>query len=95
MDTKLYTMTYSLNSGIKGTVNLSPKQIEEWINCYIEKSSYVTIIGKEYFGINSVLVADFKVHNAYSEQRIEIEVVKQLSMLNDELVEAYDQKKLE
>lgn len=33
-DDTLYIMTYTLNSGIKGTVPLSNQQIQEWLECY-------------------------------------------------------------
>ncbi|OMD66782.1 hypothetical protein BSK50_30630 [Paenibacillus odorifer] len=68
-------MTYTLNSGIKNTTVLSPEQIEEWIECFKNGKKYVTVIGNEYVGINPDLIADFKVHNEFSEQRIQIEVI--------------------
>jgi hypothetical protein len=62
-------MTYTLNSGVKGTVPLSSRQIEEWMEAYNNKKMYITVMGQEWFGLNSDLVADFKVHNNSSEQR--------------------------
>lgn len=62
----LHIMTYTLNSGIKGTVPLSNSQIKQWLECYKTNIRFVTQIGKEYFGINPALVADFKVHNEFS-----------------------------
>lgn len=91
MDEKLYTMTYTLNSGIKNTVNLSPIQIEQWVKCYQNNEKFVAIIGKEYFGINPELVADFKVHNAFSEHRNDIEPIKQ-TFVTKELVDAFESR---
>lgn len=50
-DDTLYIMTYTLNSGIKGTVPLSNKQIIEWLDCYRNEKRFVTEIGKEFFWI--------------------------------------------
>ncbi|MEK4006421.1 hypothetical protein [Paenibacillus sp. FSL H3-0333] len=94
MDTKFYTMTYTLNSGIKNTINLSPVQIDEWLKCYEKDERFITTIGREYFGLNPGLVADFKVHNILSVQRIEIEPVRQTILVNKELVNAYEQGKV-
>lgn len=47
-DDTLYIMTYTLNSGIKGTVPLSNKQIIEWLDCYRNEKRFVTEIGKEF-----------------------------------------------
>ncbi|MEC0089902.1 hypothetical protein [Paenibacillus macquariensis] len=69
VDQVLHIMTYTLNSGVKGTVPLSGEQIKEWIEAYSNNKKYVTVIGMEWFGLNSDLVADFKVHNNSSEQR--------------------------
>ncbi|WP_440110497.1 hypothetical protein [Paenibacillus sp. QZ-Y1] len=66
-DDTLYIMTYTLNSGIKGTVPLSNKQIIEWLDCYRNEKRFVTEIGKEFFGLNAGLVADFKVQNHLSD----------------------------
>lgn len=60
-----HLMTYTLNSGIKGTVDLTSKQVQEWIKAYRIGSKFVTVVGKQYFGLNPELVADFKVHNEY------------------------------
>ncbi|ASA22695.1 hypothetical protein B9T62_19000 [Paenibacillus donghaensis] len=68
----LYIMTYTLNSGIKNTVPLSNSQIDEWMQCYKNDEKFVTTIGAEYFGLNSNLVADFKVHNKFSVHRNQI-----------------------
>lgn len=51
-----YTMTYTLNSGIKESVNLSTKQIQDWIESYRVGSKYVTTVGKEHFGLNPEVV---------------------------------------
>jgi hypothetical protein len=86
-------MTYTLNSGIKNTIPLSSKQIGEWIDCYKKGIRYVTIIGEEYFGINPSLVADWKVHNEYSEQRTNVEAIKTKSYFqNEEIEEAYNSR---
>lgn len=45
-DDTLYIMTYTLNSGIKGTVPLSNQQIQEWLECYRIGKKFVTEIGK-------------------------------------------------
>ncbi|CAJ1314465.1 hypothetical protein PO903_19690 [Paenibacillus sp. PK4536] len=65
----LHIMTYTLNSGIKGTVPLSNQQIEEWLESYRSNTRYVTNIGKEFFGLNPELVADFKVQNQFSDHQ--------------------------
>ncbi|MNW47012.1 hypothetical protein D3C74_243310 [compost metagenome] len=91
-----HTMTYTLNSGIKGTVNLSSKQIQDWIESYRVGSKYVTIVGKEHFGLSPELVADFKMHNEYSEQReyiIEIQPIVE-SKADEQLTDAYSQHKI-
>ncbi|MNW30384.1 hypothetical protein D3C74_72710 [compost metagenome] len=91
-----YTMTYTLNSGIKGSVNLSSKQIQDWIESYRVGSKYVTTVGREHFGLNPELVADFKVHNEYSEQREHIAVIQQFtvaSKASEQLADAYSQHK--
>ena len=90
----LTIMTYTLNSGIKGTVPLSNKQIQEWIECYRTNQKFITAIGKEFFGLNPELVADFKVHNRFSNyaevikpvgnQPVEPENAEQLSKAYEE-----------
>ncbi|ANS77184.1 hypothetical protein AWM70_10175 [Paenibacillus yonginensis] len=70
-------MTYTLNSGIKGTVPLSPDQIKIWMECYKNGVKFVTEIGQEFFGLNPELVADFKVHNKYSSYQETIMPVSQ------------------
>lgn len=89
-------MTYTLNSGVKGNISFSKEQIQEWIKVYNEKGRYVTVIGDEIFGLNSELVADFKIHNLSSVHR---EVIV-LSSLQEEpnndskyeqLAEAYNE----
>ncbi|RTZ37889.1 hypothetical protein EJ573_01385 [Paenibacillus polymyxa] len=92
-----HTMTYTLNSGIKGNVNLSTKQIQHWIESYRVGSKYVTTVGKEYFGLNPELVADFKVHNEFSEQREYVTAIQQqpaTSKDNEQLADAYSQHKV-
>jgi hypothetical protein len=93
---KLHTMTYTLNSGIKGTVNLSTKQIQEWIESYRVGSKYVTTVGKEHFGLNPELVADFKVHNEFSEQREHVVAIQPTvaSKASEKLADAYSQRKV-
>jgi hypothetical protein len=92
-----HLMTYTLNSGIKGTVDLSSKQVQEWIKAYRIGSKFVTVVGKQYFGLNPELVADFKVHNEYSEQREHISmiqpVVERKTIDVDQLADAYSQHK--
>ncbi|MGW8957117.1 hypothetical protein [Paenibacillus sp. NPDC055715] len=90
-----HTMTYTLNSGIKGRVNLSSKQIQDWIESYRVGSKYVTTVGKEYFGLNPELVADFKVHNEFSEQREHVVAIQPTatSKATEQLAEAYSQHK--
>ncbi|URJ46280.1 hypothetical protein MF628_000798 [Paenibacillus polymyxa] len=92
-----YTMTYTLNSGIKGTISLSTKQIQDWIESYRVGSKYVTTVGKEHFGLNPELVADFKVHNEYSEQREYVAAIQQqpaTSKVTEQLADAYSQHKV-
>ncbi|WP_226000959.1 hypothetical protein [Paenibacillus sp. BJ-4] len=91
-----HTMTYTLNSGIKGTVNLSSKQIQDWIESYRVGSKYVITVGKEHFGLNPELVADFKVHNEYSEQREHVVAIQQAaaSKATEQLADAYSQHKV-
>ncbi|KAF6564084.1 hypothetical protein G9G63_12195 [Paenibacillus sp. EKM202P] len=92
-----HLMTYTLNSGIKGTVDLTSKQVQEWIKAYRIGSKFVTVVGKQYFGLNPELVADFKVHNEYSEQREHISMIQPImehkAVDLDPLVEAYSQYK--
>ncbi|AOK91782.1 hypothetical protein [Paenibacillus polymyxa] len=91
-----HTMTYTLNSGIKGTISLSTKQIQDWIESYRVGSKYVTTVGKEHFGLNPELVADFKVHNEYSEQREYVSAIQQstaVSKGSEQLADAYGQHK--
>ena len=86
----LYIMTYTLNSGIKGTVPLSTDQIRKWMECYKENNKFVTEIGQEFFGLNPELVADFKVHNKYSSyQEVIAPVQATAPSLNQQLSNAY------
>ncbi|GIO68654.1 hypothetical protein VQ056_10035 [Paenibacillus sp. JTLBN-2024] len=93
----LTIMTYTLNSGIKGTVPLSNKQIQEWIECYRTDAKFITAIGKEFFGLNPELVADFKVHNRFSNYA---EVIKPVgnrpteSDNTDQLSKAYEENRV-
>lgn len=94
----LTIMTYTLNSGIKGTVPLSNKQIQEWIECYRTDAKFITAIGKEFFGLNPELVADFKVHNRFSNYA---EVLKPVgnpptaeSDNTDQLSKAYEENRV-
>ncbi|MGG1671561.1 hypothetical protein ACIFOE_13085 [Paenibacillus sp. NRS-1783] len=95
MAIEFHTMTYTLNSGIKGTVNLSTIQIQDWIELYRVGSKYVTTVGREHFGLNPELVADFKVHNEYSEQREHITAIQPTatSKITEQLADAYSQHK--
>ncbi|MGV6935938.1 hypothetical protein ACWA2B_10530 [Paenibacillus sp. CMM36] len=88
-------MIYTLNSGIKGTISLSTKQIQDWIESYRVGSKYVTTVGKEHFGLNPELVADFKVHNEFSEQREHVAVIQPTaaSKASEQLADAYSQHK--
>lgn len=90
----LYIMTYTLNSGIKGTVPLSPDQIGKWMNCYKAGSKFVTEIGQEFFGLNPELVADFKVHNKYSSYQEAILPVQTGTNLNQQLTSAYKKNEI-
>ncbi len=80
-------MTYTLSSGVKGSVSLDEEQVENWIKCYLEGRQFITNLDDELFGLNPTLVADFKVHNKFSEQREYISTVHMLS--NYELEKAY------
>lgn len=93
----LYIMTYTLNSGIKGTVPLSPDQIGKWLNCYKDGSKFVTEIGQEYFGLNPELVADFKVHNKYSsyqEAILPVQAQPNLNQQQQQLSSAYKKNEI-
>ncbi|WP_138493407.1 hypothetical protein [Paenibacillus pinistramenti] len=89
-------MTYTLNSGIKGTVPLSPEQIKTWMECYKNNNKFVTEIGQEFFGLNPGLVADFKVHNKYSSYQETLMPVQapSASNLNQQLSSAYKKSEL-
>lgn len=81
-------MTYTLNSGIKCTIPLSSKQIEKWKKCYENDVKFIVNIGNEIFGLNPVLVADWRVHNKNSEYRSQIvSIIKETE--NTELSKAY------
>ncbi|WP_346836037.1 hypothetical protein [Paenibacillus polymyxa] len=86
-----YMMTYTLNSGIKGSITFSNKQIEEWMESYRIGSKYVTTVGKVFFGLNPELVADFKVHNESSEQRehISVKPITGTNKINEQIADAY------
>lgn len=91
LDEKLYIMTYTLNSGVKGTAPLSNKQILDWLDCYKSNIKFITSIGNEFFGLNPALVADFKVHNETNKfQQISNEPEKNQEIL-ESLSEAYKQ----
>ncbi|NUU54787.1 hypothetical protein HP548_11930 [Paenibacillus taichungensis] len=72
-DNGLNIMVYTLNSGVKGKVELSKEQSEEWIKCYNNKTRFITSVGKDIFGLNASLVADFKLEQ--NEQQIELDTV--------------------
>ncbi|WP_322905443.1 hypothetical protein [Paenibacillus campi] len=87
----LHIMTYTLNSGIKGTVPLSNQQIEEWLESYRTNTRFVTSIGKEFFGLNPELVADFKVQNQFSDYQRVLTPNQQPDESEDHLSSAYKQ----
>lgn len=89
----LYIMTYTLNSGIKGTVPLSNEQIRLWMECYKGGTKFVTEIGKEFFGLNPELVADFKVHNKFSNYQESITPVQPQTVMT-ELSDAYKKEQI-
>lgn len=72
-DNGLNIMVYTLNSGVKGKVELAKEQSEEWIKCYNNKTRFITSVGKDIFGLNASLVADFKLEQ--NEQQIELDTV--------------------
>ncbi|PKQ89442.1 hypothetical protein CXK86_20580 [Paenibacillus sp. BGI2013] len=72
-DNRLNIMVYTLNSGVKGKVELSKEQSEEWITCYNNETRFITSVGKDIFGLNATLVADFKLEQ--SEQQIELDTL--------------------
>ncbi|RUT33449.1 hypothetical protein EJP77_07310 [Paenibacillus zeisoli] len=84
----LHIMTYTLNSGVKGTVPLSAAQIGEWLDSYRSNTKFVTEIGKEFFGLNPELVADFKVQNVFSSYR-EVVLPKQQEVVYNRLSEEF------
>ncbi|KAA9007317.1 hypothetical protein F4V43_02190 [Paenibacillus spiritus] len=95
MDDKLFTMIFTLHSGIKGTANLSSKQVDEFIQCFKEGRRYVTVVGEEYFGINTETVSNFRVSTGrveiwdnFSSLHKQIESEKNESITN--LIKAYD-----
>jgi len=87
-------MTYTLNSGIKSTVPLSAIQIEEWKECYQNDKKFIVNVGTETFGLNPSLVADWRVHNKYSEHRKQIECTIKDVTPNIELKNAYERAKV-
>ncbi|MGG6480608.1 hypothetical protein ABHN03_26045, partial [Paenibacillus sp. NRS-1775] len=54
-----------------------------------------TTVGREHFGLNPELVADFKVHNEFSEQREHITAIQPTaaSKASEQLADAYSQHK--
>lgn len=70
-DNGLNIMVYTLNSGVKGKVELSKEQSEEWIKCYNNETRFITSVGKDIFGLNASLVADFKLEQ--NEQQNELD----------------------
>lgn len=72
-ENELNIMVYTLNSGVKGKVELSKEQSEEWIKCYNNETRFITTVGKDIFGLNATLVADFKLEQP--EQQIELETL--------------------
>lgn len=85
----LSIMTYTLNSGIKSTMPLSAIQIEEWKECYQNNKKFIVNVGTETFGLNPSLVADWRVHNKYSEHRKQIECIVK-DVIPNELKNAYE-----
>ena len=90
----LSIMTYTLNSGIKGTVPLSNRQIQDWMECYRAGNRYITTIGKEFFGLNPDLVADFKVHNRFSNYTEKIRPVGGEHEHTAQLSQAYEENRI-
>ncbi|KJD42658.1 hypothetical protein [Paenibacillus terrae] len=90
-----HIMTYTMISGIKGSIPLTSQQIQVWMESYRIGTTFITNVGKEYFGLNPKLVADFKVHNEYSEQREHVSAVQptHANMALDSLSAAYRQHK--
>ncbi|SEB27621.1 hypothetical protein [Paenibacillus sp. 276b] len=72
-DNGLNIMVYTLNNGVKGKVELSKEQSEDWIKCYNNETRFITSVGKNIFGLNASLVADFKLEQ--NEQQIELETL--------------------
>ena len=79
----LSIMTYTLNSGIKETVPISPTQIDEWIECFKNKEPYVLRNGAEIAGLNPLEIASFKVHNKFSTYYSKIQPVRKDAVLVD------------
>lgn len=88
-DDSLNIMTYTLNSGIKSTIPLSAQQIREWKECFDKDKKFVVVIGNEVYGLNPSLIADWKVHNKYSEHRKHVECINRDMHNNVDLETAY------
>ncbi|WP_232380896.1 hypothetical protein [Paenibacillus tianjinensis] len=76
-----------MSSGIKNTIPLHCDQINTWIECYKKNEMFVVNVGKEVFGLNPSLIADFRVHNEFSEQR---NVISTIDQANFKLQNAYE-----
>lgn len=87
-DNGLNIMVYTLNSGVKGKVELSKEQSEEWIKCYNNETRFITSVGKDIFGLNASLVADFKLEQ--NELQIELDTVNSSQTEEDSTEEELD-----
>lgn len=93
-DESLKFMTYTLNSGIKETIALSEEQIGIWIHCYKNNQKFITNIGKEQFGLDPDLVADFKVNNRFSYHFTPTVPIQSEKESYSKLAEAYKEKQI-
>ncbi|MGG4132483.1 hypothetical protein ABEW19_29960 [Paenibacillus illinoisensis] len=57
------TMTYTLNSGMKGNMKLTKQQKLAWLECYRSSTVFVNSEGELILGLNPRLVADFSFEN--------------------------------
>lgn len=57
------TMTYTLNSGMKGNMKLTEQQKLDWLECYRSSTVFVNSEGELVLGLNPRLVADFSFEN--------------------------------
>lgn len=84
----LNTLVYTLNSGVKGSIELSKSQLEEWEECYKTNKKFVIESGKYVFGLNPNLVADFKCLREQSIETSSINIIQtHIEETQDELEE--------